>query len=604
MHIDKLKVYWKKGWIPFLISAGCFAYLLDLTWLKWGDLIIDIGREMYVPLELISGKMLYRDIFYLYGPFSPYFNALLFKLFGAHIHSLVLSGIITICVTSLLIYKISRSFLDVFFSTFAVLTFLFVFAFGHSTYNGNYNFILPYTYSAIHGIMFSLAALYFFFLSFFKRPSKRNIFFYSIFLAATFLCKVEIGASLIMSIIMSLCVYFGRERPVHRKIFAAFFTYLALPIIFLTLGYGIFFLTSGSIIQKSNIFDIFFGNMDIKNVFTARVSGIVNIERNISEIFFSSLYYIFFCIFFATGGFILKRVSNFKNASKRVIFYYATEVVFISIGVIIFSKLFITSYSMQYKILPVICLAMIIVSLWSFIRHGKTQALYLSSVALFSLLLMMRVLFNAWAGHYGFYILVPGLIVYYVFFLRLIPRLFNSEVIRRFIKLGFFCIFVLFIIYHFNLSRFCYSCKSLKVDSDRGALYVFNNPREARTRELIEFLRANVGGDESLVVFPEGLTINFLSGIKNPLYYYIYLPQDLLKENIREGLIEDMEEKGIDYVALVQRSTAEYGYPIFGKDYAREIMEYVEQNYTLHKQFGPFPFTTAEYGIALFKRNI
>ena len=603
MHINKLKVYWEKGWVPFLISAGCFAYLLDLTWLKWGDLIVDIGREMYVPLELVSGKMLYRDIFYLYGPFSPYFNALLFKLFGAHIYSLVLSGIITICVTSLLIYKISRSFLNVFFSTFAVLTFLFVFAFGHYTYNGNYNFILPYSYPAIHGIMFSLLAVYFFFISFFKRPSRRNIFFYGIFLIATFLCKIEIGMSLLLSIIVSLCIYFGRERPVPGKIFAAFFTYLALPIIFLTLGYSLFFLTSGSIIQKSNIFDVFFGNMDIKNVFTSNLSGVLDIERNISEIFFTSLYYIFFCIFFAAGGFILKRVSNLKDASKRAISYHATKVVFILIGMIIFSKLF-TSYSMQYKILPIICLATIIVSLWSFIRHGKAQALYISTLALFSLLLMTRMLFNAWAGHYGFYILVPGLIVYYVFFLRLIPQAFNSETSRRFIRLGFFCIFVLFIIYHFNTSIFCYNNKTLKIDSDRGTLYVFNNPREARARELIEFLKGNVGSDKSLVVFPEGLTINFLSGIKNPLYYYIYLPQDLLKESIRDELIEDMEEKGIDYVALIQRSTAEYGYPVFGKDYAREIMEYVAQNYILYRQFGPFPFTTEEYGIALFKRKI
>ncbi|MFH1847084.1 MAG: hypothetical protein ABH869_05970, partial [Candidatus Omnitrophota bacterium] len=75
-----------------IIIVGCFAYLLDFTWLKWGDLIIDTGRELYVPLMLSEGKLLYKDIVYVYGPFVPYLHALLFKLFAPHLNWLILSG--------------------------------------------------------------------------------------------------------------------------------------------------------------------------------------------------------------------------------------------------------------------------------------------------------------------------------------------------------------------------------------------------------------------------------------------------------------------------------------------------------------------------------
>src|SRR6266446_11000172 len=37
-----------------------------------GDFQIDNGRELYVPVSILHGKLLYRDICYMYGPLAPY----------------------------------------------------------------------------------------------------------------------------------------------------------------------------------------------------------------------------------------------------------------------------------------------------------------------------------------------------------------------------------------------------------------------------------------------------------------------------------------------------------------------------------------------------
>ncbi|MDI6606249.1 MAG: hypothetical protein QME65_03800 [Candidatus Omnitrophota bacterium] len=74
-----IKKYWKNGSLCFLFIAAICACLLRLSWLKWGDLIIDIGNEMYIPREILLGKVLYRDIYYYHGPFSVYFNAFLYN---------------------------------------------------------------------------------------------------------------------------------------------------------------------------------------------------------------------------------------------------------------------------------------------------------------------------------------------------------------------------------------------------------------------------------------------------------------------------------------------------------------------------------------------
>ncbi len=49
-----------------------------------GRFIVDSGKELMVPLALLEGKALYRDVFWLYGPWAPYFNSCMYALFGVH----------------------------------------------------------------------------------------------------------------------------------------------------------------------------------------------------------------------------------------------------------------------------------------------------------------------------------------------------------------------------------------------------------------------------------------------------------------------------------------------------------------------------------------
>ncbi len=55
------------------------------TWAHWGNLTADCGREMYVPTVLSEGKTLYRDVWFNFRPAAPYFNSVLFRIFGIHL---------------------------------------------------------------------------------------------------------------------------------------------------------------------------------------------------------------------------------------------------------------------------------------------------------------------------------------------------------------------------------------------------------------------------------------------------------------------------------------------------------------------------------------
>src|SRR5262249_19627942 len=62
---------------------------------KWSDPIIDSGREWIVPDALSRGQLLYRDVVYWFGPFTPYLHALFFRLLGSSFRTLVLAGIVS-----------------------------------------------------------------------------------------------------------------------------------------------------------------------------------------------------------------------------------------------------------------------------------------------------------------------------------------------------------------------------------------------------------------------------------------------------------------------------------------------------------------------------
>jgi hypothetical protein len=52
-----------------IILAG--LAMLCWTWRTWPDVLIDFGRELYVPWRLAAGQVLYTDIAYFNGPLSP-----------------------------------------------------------------------------------------------------------------------------------------------------------------------------------------------------------------------------------------------------------------------------------------------------------------------------------------------------------------------------------------------------------------------------------------------------------------------------------------------------------------------------------------------------
>src|SRR5579862_9466926 len=142
---------WKRL-VPIAVVSAAFAHNLWISWLKWGDLVIDSGRELDVARQLSLGRKLYTDVRYPFGPLAPCINGNLFHFFGNHAGILMAAGLICAALATVITYRLARRFISRSGATCVSVAFLYICAFAQLTPNGSFNFVLPYTQSATYGM--------------------------------------------------------------------------------------------------------------------------------------------------------------------------------------------------------------------------------------------------------------------------------------------------------------------------------------------------------------------------------------------------------------------------------------------------------------------
>ena len=114
----------------------------------YSGILIDFGREVYYPQQILEGKILYKDLFNIYGPLAYQINAILYKIFRAKLSTLYASGCICSILTVSGIYLIAKRFLSRFLS-FCIG--VFTIAVGVTATN-IFNFHFPYSWAMLYGL--------------------------------------------------------------------------------------------------------------------------------------------------------------------------------------------------------------------------------------------------------------------------------------------------------------------------------------------------------------------------------------------------------------------------------------------------------------------
>src|ERR1700748_3664490 len=92
---------------PALIAIASII-MLAWSWNTWPDPLVDFGLQLYVPWQLVQGKVLYRDIAYYNGPLSQYFNMTLFAVGGVGVKTIVYANLAILAIAIVLVYRLAR----------------------------------------------------------------------------------------------------------------------------------------------------------------------------------------------------------------------------------------------------------------------------------------------------------------------------------------------------------------------------------------------------------------------------------------------------------------------------------------------------------------
>ena len=531
-----------------LCLVGLFMFLGH-----YSGILIDFGREIYYPQEILSGKVLYKDLFNIYGPLAYQINALWYMVFGAKLSTLYGIGACCSILVVSGIYLVAQKFLSKFLS-FAIG--FFTIAVGVAT-TSLFNFNFPYSWAVLYGLVAFLFSLYFL-LKFSDDKNVQNLCISSFLGGVAVTCKYDflLYAFIILAII------------VRSKNWKALLAFAIMPI----LSFGILFeqglrveslinsLATTSLMAKSKTLIYFYQNSGI--YFHPKVP--------ITD-------FTLFLKFAIPFGAILS--SCYLFGKKRL-----PAILLGIVGWVLFFIMFDGKYSFGF--LPILIFILYGIQIFKTVTKKIDVDFNLILLGVSTIAVCAKVFWVLLLGSYGNYYVSIALVALFALIFKYLPL--KLEKIT-----GIYVLVASLVILLTNLNSL--SLANHKVSTPFGLIYTEGSLAES-SNQLIEYINQNTKQDDKIVIFPEGMTINFLTARKSDDYYNSLLP--LYTETFgEEKIIKHYKEKLPEFVIFNNLDMKDYYFRYICQDYALEFCGFVQNNYELQTVIGD------EFRYLIFKRK-
>ena len=604
-----------RQWIGPGIVAIVGFYMLASIWATGPDPVVDFGREIYVPWRLSEGDVLYRDIHYFNGPLSPYLHAAALRIGGVSLQTLVLCNAFIVIAITTLLYRLILATADHVTAAAACTTFLVMFALAHRTAQSNYNFLTPYSYELPHGIALTLAmigALWWYALS------RKRVFVAlgGVLFGLVLLTKaeVQVGAALVVvGWVISLPLK-GQARPENVRALLLFVGCAVAPVVFTAVMLWLA-MPLGDVLRGLAGSWKWIGDDELNRLpYFKALMGTLDFRASLINIATWSGRYLFI-IAPAAGLAWLVRDRRMAVRSAWVGAAVVIGVMWLFGPGISEGRLGLSgevpvplrvAWQGFASPLPLIMTIAGVVLLVRLLRrrgeqHDRPRRALMLMLTIFGGAMLGRMLLNATVLHYGFALAMPAMIVTVALLVGWLPRWIEARgrggVVLRAAALAALG-FVLLL--HGRITL--YNAQQKQFNVARGADFFAADGRGPAVDMVVLDLKSRARAGETLLCAPEGLIINYLARMKSPTGHLNFTPPALIMYG-EQRMVRDLQASPPDFVALVHVVTPEYGAPLFGRDYGRDLAAWIEANYHPVQLFGMMPFEQDLFGILLLKRN-
>jgi 4-amino-4-deoxy-L-arabinose transferase-like glycosyltransferase len=587
---------------PLLLAlAVLFAVMLIGTWQRWTQPIIDHGREMNLPARILAGEQLYTDVQFLYGPFAPYFNAFLYRLFGIHLSVLHLSGGVCAVIIVLLVYLLARQLMNEREAVLAAGLVIVLCAFKATA-----NYISPYAYAALYGLVFALLALWAV-LRYLNSHRPGWMLLAGTGAGCALVCKLDLFLPAALALAVSWLVVSLAERKIQWL--AALIGIVPVS----SFGGGAYVLILRRVGWRTLVEDnyaLFFNFPPQLIYYNRNIGGLADWPRSLVNILAATGTFLLLCAISAlTGWLIAGRRKAEAGVEATRIWKVLAAAVALWLGMV---RLFgANGDSSPLAAAPLLLAAIFVASAarwWQVREADKAQPRRISVLLVmttFSLGAIARVLLNVTtSGPYTpFFIPTVIIVVLYLLF-RAAPSWLLSderarEVTRR-TAMGLIAVAI--IATGVGSILRLHKRNTYRVSAERGSFLTLPSIGKPLA-EAISFARQHTAPDDYVLALPEGTSLNFLAERRYPLREEIVHP-GFLSDAKETDAIERLSRLKVPLILIANIDTSEFRDRAFGSDYNQELMRWIVAHYHLKAVFGQDPTAKPEgFFIQAYERN-
>lgn len=592
------KLVSRAGLVPVAVA---FATMAAMSWRRWGDILIDFGFQAYMPWQITQGRLLYRDGDWAFGPLSQYYHAALFELFGVSLTTLIVASLGLAGLLCVLLYEVFMQASDPVGATAACLVFVLAFAFAHYVPNGNYNYIFPYTYEVVHGLVLSVVAI-----GLLGRWSRKRSPALSaaggFCVGLVFLTKPELFlASAAASVsAFALAARARSERAFVSRSLAWFACGGVVPIavscVALALRMGLregvqatFMGWVTLLTTKAAVSSFYAWGMGLdapgKNLLLAVVHAAVVAA-------------------FAVGAFLFCRWNAQLGLLRKLLAcLFPAGCVGLAFG------LNWSEYGRAFPILlPILCGHLAWRLLRGSQREQEADANRRALIwAVFSLVLLAKMGLNSRIWHYGFVLGMPAALSVAHYLGWFLPHALRGRGVHvPLFRATFYAVIAVALFKLVGLSADNYQAKTYPVGKGGDRIFTFEpsvDPRGLATRAALGWLARNAPPGASLAALPEGIMLNYLARRPNPTRHHSVVMMAALTFD-EAPVLRAFQATPPDFILLVHRDAHEFGEPFYGqaRGYGQQMMSWVTQNYEPVQLIGNEPMREADsFGIKIFR---
>jgi hypothetical protein len=569
------------GVLAAIVLAATFVAMLSWTWLRWADPIANCGREFYVPQQLARGQVLYRDIAHINGPFSQYFNALVFWICGVSVRSLVVVNLAWLILLTATIWRLWRAMADRFAATIACLVLLLLCSFVQLTRTGGFNFVTPFAHEMTHGVILAMAAIgclgAYLRSVYVRRPEGRWMVAAGLALGLVFLTRAELFLAAAPSVTIGACAaMYARRVPaklIRVHLVALIGSTLLPPLVALLLLHRALPWSEalgGTVGSWRWSFDERIVGMS----FFQNLRGTDWPARNLGRMLFCAGGYLLLL-----GGATVAAMLVRRPGEPHVIAAATSGGLVVAAFVVVYDT-FYWQYALMGLNLVMVALALTYGAMLLQRRRDQIDAALILRLTLvwFALLLLARMGLRVVLFEYGFVIAMPATLVAIAAAVSWLPRLIERHggagwVVRMaaLAALGMLCF------RHLDVFGRNFNDKPVVIGAGADALR-FDRARGGTLRDMLEQVDRRLGPNDTLAVIPEAAFVNYYSRRANPTGYVNPMPPEMIMFG-PDRVLDRFRTAPPDWIVITHSDAAAYGFQSFAADYGRDVWVWAAANY-------------------------